>query len=173
MEYRICDSHSKKGIIMLRKTTLTTCALALVLAASPAAFAEKGGNGKGHGKNKSHHSVSQHVSHSSKSRVRIDSSDRVVIREYIEDSYYDSCPPGLAKKHNGCLPPGQAKKRYSIGRPLPDYIVYEPVPDRILYRLEPVPVGYRYVRVDTDVLLISEASKKVIDAVTLLSAVGN
>ena len=22
------------------------------------------------------------------------------------------CPPGLAKKHNGCMPPGQAKKFY-------------------------------------------------------------
>jgi len=29
------------------------------------------------------------------------------------DDYYASrgwCPPGLAKKHNGCMPPGQAKK---------------------------------------------------------------
>lgn len=26
------------------------------------------------------------------------------------------CPPGLAKKHNGCLPPGQAKKLYSVGQ---------------------------------------------------------
>ena len=25
------------------------------------------------------------------------------------------CPPGLAKKHNGCLPPGIAKQRYHIG----------------------------------------------------------
>lgn len=25
------------------------------------------------------------------------------------------CPPGLAKKHNGCLPPGQAKKRLALG----------------------------------------------------------
>jgi len=24
----------------------------------------------------------------------------------------EGCPPGLAKKHNGCLPPGQAKKMY-------------------------------------------------------------
>src|SRR5262245_9557982 len=24
----------------------------------------------------------------------------------------DRCPPGLAKKHNGCLPPGQARKLY-------------------------------------------------------------
>jgi len=26
------------------------------------------------------------------------------------------CPPGLAKKNNGCLPPGQAKKIYSVGQ---------------------------------------------------------
>ena len=25
------------------------------------------------------------------------------------------CPPGLAKKYNGCLPPGQARKLYGIG----------------------------------------------------------
>jgi hypothetical protein len=25
-------------------------------------------------------------------------------------SHYDNCPPGLAKKNNGCLPPGQARK---------------------------------------------------------------
>jgi hypothetical protein len=26
------------------------------------------------------------------------------------------CPPGLAKKHNGCMPPGQAKKLYRGAR---------------------------------------------------------
>ncbi|MEO7826936.1 MAG: hypothetical protein ABIR60_07325 [Allosphingosinicella sp.] len=26
-----------------------------------------------------------------------------------------ACPPGLAKKHNGCLPPGQAKKLFARG----------------------------------------------------------
>ena len=30
-----------------------------------------------------------------------------------------NCPPGLAKKNNGCLPPGQAKKRYNIGQRWP------------------------------------------------------
>jgi len=30
-----------------------------------------------------------------------------------------SCPPGLAKKNNGCLPPGQAKKLYNIGQRWP------------------------------------------------------
>ncbi|HVH37946.1 MAG TPA: hypothetical protein VM757_05095 [Sphingomicrobium sp.] len=29
------------------------------------------------------------------------------------------CPPGLAKKNNGCLPPGQAKKLYNIGQRYP------------------------------------------------------
>jgi len=28
-------------------------------------------------------------------------------------------PPGLAKKHNGCMPPGQAKKLYRIGQRFP------------------------------------------------------
>ena len=26
-----------------------------------------------------------------------------------------NCPPGLAKKNNGCLPPGIAKQRYNVG----------------------------------------------------------
>lgn len=25
------------------------------------------------------------------------------------------CPPGLAKRYNGCVPPGQARKMYSVG----------------------------------------------------------
>ena len=29
------------------------------------------------------------------------------------------CPPGLAKKNNGCMPPGQAKKLYNIGQRYP------------------------------------------------------
>ena len=29
------------------------------------------------------------------------------------------CPPGLAKKSNGCLPPGQSKKLYNVGQRLP------------------------------------------------------
>ena len=30
------------------------------------------------------------------------------------------CPPGLAKKQNGCMPPGQAKKLYNIGQRFPN-----------------------------------------------------
>jgi hypothetical protein len=27
-----------------------------------------------------------------------------------------ACPPGLAKKNNGCMPPGQAKKLFNVGQ---------------------------------------------------------
>lgn len=30
--------------------------------------------------------------------------------------YGRNCPPGLAKKRNGCLPPGQAKKHFAVGQ---------------------------------------------------------
>lgn len=29
------------------------------------------------------------------------------------------CPPGLAKKNNGCMPPGQARKLYRTGQRFP------------------------------------------------------
>jgi len=34
-------------------------------------------------------------------------------------AYADACPPGLAKKGNGCLPPGQEKKAFGLGERLP------------------------------------------------------
>ena len=36
-----------------------------------------------------------------------------VVRHYYRKEFRDgkNCPPGLAKKKNGCMPPGQAKKR--------------------------------------------------------------
>jgi len=104
--------------------------------------------------------------------ISIGSGDRVRIQNYLANDYRRNCPPGLAKKHNGCMPPGQAKK-YRVGYPLPHDVVFFPVTGDLLDYLSPVPRGYRYVQVDKDVLLIGEASKKVIDAVTLLSAVGN
>ena len=53
------------------------------------------------------------------------------------------CPPGLAKKNNGCLPPGQAKKRFNVGQRLPygynGYTPYDQIPYdlRNQYNLDP------------------------------------
>lgn len=46
-------------------------------------------------------------------RVRIDDrvDDRVVlVRRDVNRRFVDGCPPGLAKRDNGCLPPGQARQ---------------------------------------------------------------
>lgn len=91
------------------------------------------------------------------------------IRAYLFEEHRKNCPPGLAKKKNGCLPPGQAKKRYRIGDPLPPEHVM--IPAAIITRLGPPPHGAYYAMVDDDVLLVSEATKKIVDAITLLSAV--
>src|SRR6476660_10199874 len=49
------------------------------------------------------------------------------------------CPPGLAKKNNGCLPPGQAKKLARGQRYLPSYGY-----DRYAYNQIPYDVRQQY-----------------------------
>ena len=46
---------------------------------------------------------------------------------FAQQRMRDSCPPGLAKKNNGCLPPGQAKK-HAVGSRLPSYLSRYNVP---------------------------------------------
>src|SRR6266487_957003 len=67
---------------------------------------------------------------------------------FVETHGRGKCPPGLAKKNNGCLPPGQAKKRYVVGHPLPPTIRWEPVPREVEVRIGPPPSGYQYGIVD-------------------------
>ena len=76
------------------------------------------------------------------------------------------CPPGLAKKNNGCLPPGQAKKLYNIGQRYPGNYGYNwnynqiPYDLRQQYGFNP---GYNYYygdgylyRVDPKTMLIQQ-----------------
>lgn len=63
------------------------------------------------------------------------------------------CPPGLAKKGNGCMPPGQAKK-VAVGYPLPAGAVYT-IPRHVRADLPPPPPGYRYAVVHNQVVLVS------------------
>ena len=74
------------------------------------------------------------------------------------------CPPGLAKKNNGCQPPGQAKK-WAKGRPLPADVVYHNLPRDLLYELGGTPAGQKVVRVGEDILLINAVTGLVIDAI--------
>lgn len=148
--------------------------VAFSLGLSGFAHAEKGGHGN---KGKDHDGSVVEIGHDqshddSRVTIKIGDNDRNIILGYLGDDLRRHCPPGLAKKRNGCLPPGQAKK-YVIGQRLPDDVVWVPIPDDLRVHLKPLPVGYQYVQVDKDILLIGEATKKIIDAVTLMSVVGN
>lgn len=92
-------------------------------------------------------------------------SQRTVVRNYYGKQYKAGrCPPGLAKKKNGCMPPGQAKK-WALGQPLPSDVVFYPVPRPVVLQLGTPPAGHKYVRVASDILLIAIGTSMIIDAV--------
>lgn len=78
------------------------------------------------------------------------------------------CPPGLAKKQNGCLPPGQAQKIYGRGDVISgDYIVIGN-PGR--YGLDP---GQSYYRVGDYVYRVDPGTRKVLNLIGAVAAVLN
>ncbi|MBC7471356.1 MAG: DUF1236 domain-containing protein [Ramlibacter sp.] len=90
---------------------------------------------------------------------------RESVRSYYSQQYGNGrrCPPGLAKKNNGCLPPGQV--RYTVGQPLPRTVTVYLVPQPVIVQLPVAPPGYRYVRVGNDILLVSPQSQLVVDVI--------
>lgn len=92
--------------------------------------------------------------------------DRNAARLYFVEKYgRGNCPPGLAKKNDGCLPPGQAKKRYIIGQRLPPEVVFIEPSVVLTARLRPCPAGYRYVVVDGDLVKLAIGTMLVVDAI--------
>lgn len=89
---------------------------------------------------------------------------QTVLQYYGSQQAKGRCPPGLAKKNNGCMPPGQAKK-WSLGQPLPVSLIQYPVPRRVISQIGLPPEGYKYVRVANDLLLVALGSMMVVDAI--------
>ena len=134
---------------MRRALVLVTSAL-LVGLASPAwadKDKDKGGKGK-HGQ-----AAAARPSSSSRSASSCPTSDRAIVYQYYRSEYSAGrCPPGLAKKGNGCLPPGQAKKQqqlWVIGQPLPPAVVYEPRAATVVQQLAPGAAGLRAMSAST------------------------
>ena len=155
-------------------TLFVTAALAGTANAAPPPHAGGGNKGKAaHGQAKhagkpakqqsvapSHHGgddVNVHISFGDRHRD--------IIRDYYGSQFRAGhCPPGLAKKGNGCLPPGQAKK-WRIGHPLPGDVHYHPLPHDLVVRLGHDNPAYKLVRVGADILKIGVGSGMVIEAV--------
>jgi Ni/Co efflux regulator RcnB len=91
--------------------------------------------------------------------------DRSAARDYFVSRYgRGNCPPGLAKKNNGCLPPGQARKRYVVGQRLSPDVIYIDAPADLVVRLSP-PSGHKYVVVDGDLVKLAIGTLLVVDAI--------
>jgi hypothetical protein len=97
--------------------------------------------------------------------------DRTTVYNYYRGQYAaGNCPPGLAKKNNGCLPPGQANKLWAIGQPLPGTVAFYPLPGALLAQLTPAPAGYQYVQVASDILMMAIGTRMIVGALADLSA---
>ena len=120
--------------------TTRLAALALgALLASTFAFADKGEKGEKHGHGKKHDYYDDDRRHeyrredyprydNRRDEISIQpyfgNNDRRIVNEYYAPEFRSGhCPPGLAKKGNGCMPPGQAKK-WRKGHALPQGIAY-------------------------------------------------
>ncbi|MGE0744496.1 MAG: RcnB family protein [Rhodospirillales bacterium] len=143
---------------------LLACALAVGLAAGTAWADKPPGGGPPHGKG--HGKPAAHGRHDEPRRdVRFRDNDRVVIHNYYGPIVSAGrCPPGLARKGTGCLPPGQAKK-WAVGRPLPREVIYYALPQALVVQLGPPPPHHRYVRVAGDILMIAIGTGMVVDAI--------
>jgi len=136
------------------------CALALViggiLAAGPVMAAGKG---------KDEHMDRRERGGPPPQRSHFKDRDRVIVRDYYAEQFRGGrCPPGLSKKGNGCMPPGQARK-WQLGRPLPRNVIYYEVPQQVVVQIGLPPPGHRYVRVASDILLIAIGTGMVVDAI--------
>ena len=102
-------------------------------------------------------------------RRHFEDQHRLAVRQYFGEHYGEQfrgsrCPPGLAKKHNGCMPPGQAKK-WQMGRPLSSGVIYYEVPQQLVVQIGLPPPGHRYVRVAGDILMLAIGTGLVVDAI--------
>ena len=85
-------------------------------------------------------------------------------RFYGERFRQGECPPGLRKKGNGCMPPGQARQ-WTMNRPLPPTVIFHDLPEEVMVVLGPPPPQHRFVRVAQDILLIAVGTGMVVDAI--------
>jgi Ni/Co efflux regulator RcnB len=121
--------------------------------------------GEQRGERRDESANSQRGGPSADRRGHFEDRHRVVVRDYYDEQFRGGrCPPGLAKKHNGCMPPGQARK-WQLGRPLPRDVIYYSVPQPLVVQIGLPPAGHRYVRVGTDILLLAIGTGMVVDAI--------
>jgi Ni/Co efflux regulator RcnB len=158
---RYRSSINRKGSFMHRILVSISRAAALMvvgaLAAQPVLADKPSWAGNGKNRNNGEHQQS--------GSGYFGERQQVIVRDYyVQDQRAGHCPPGLAKKNNGCMPPGQAKKWHK-GHPLPRDVTYYDLPPQLVVQLGKPPAGHKYVRVASDILLIAVGTSMVVDAI--------
>lgn len=144
---------------------LAVCA-ALLSGNTLAANAGQGQNSQGDSQGRHEQKSEKKSEKKQKSSKHFDNNRREVVQNYYKNRKSDKgCPPGLAKKDNGCLPPGQAKK-YELGRNLYANTSYQAVPQDLLYLLGQPPAGQHYGVIDNDILLLANMTELVLEVIT-------
>ncbi|MDB5743189.1 MAG: hypothetical protein JWR68_1504 [Polaromonas sp.] len=130
---------------------------------------------KGHGKHAEvHHDKSHKAEKKMAKRHReqvrhgahFNDQHRSHARHYYTQHYGNgkNCPPGLTRKNNGCMPPGQAR-HWSVGQPVPRGVTVYTVAPPVLRQLPPAPYGYRYARIGGDIVLVQQQNNLIVDII--------
>ncbi len=144
---------------------VSTLLLAAGICLSGSALAESNGNGNGNDGDR--HGESDHRSDQAGANngAHFDQHQRaVVLKHFANKKHQRKCPPGLAKKNNGCNPPGQVKQ-WQLGQQLSNDVIRDQLSPRLEQQLGQAPTGYRYARVDNDILLLELGSMIVFDMI--------
>jgi hypothetical protein len=100
------------------------------------------------------------------SRGQVSQRDRLTVYAYYRAEFVAGhCPGGLVRKSNGCRLLGDARRAWSLGAPVPPLTVFLPLPSMLQSRLQPLPRGYRFVRIDTDVLVLDADTRRITEVV--------
>jgi Ni/Co efflux regulator RcnB len=180
---RLFSGDIMKKITMQKKSILVGV-IALTLSITSPVLADKpswaGGKDKGekHGQKEQNKQYQDNHRSSEKNQYRSDvnvnvffgDQHRQVINRYYTEQYQSGhCPPGLAKKNNGCKPPGQAKK-WQVGHRIPRDVIFHDLPPSIVIQLGTPPSGHRFVRVASDILMIAVGTGLIVDAIQDLNS---
>lgn len=154
---------------------IVSLAIASLLFAGSAFAKDKGDDNEKGNKHGNKHSEKNEKKAEKREREEIkqgayfNDQQRTYVREYYTTTYKDGkrCPPGLAKKNNGCLPPGQARN-WVVGQPVPSNVTIYSVAQPVIRMLPPAPVGYRYARIGGDIVLVQQNNNVIVDIIQIL-----
>jgi Ni/Co efflux regulator RcnB len=152
---------------------IVSLAIASLLFAGAGFAKDKGDDhDNGGGKNGNKHSEKHDKKAEKREREEIkqgayfNDQQRTFAREYYTTTYKDGkrCPPGLAKKNNGCMPPGQVRN-WAVGQPVPRNVTVYSVAQPVIRMLPPAPYGYRYARIGGDIVLVQQQNNIIVDII--------